>query len=186
MAARVERSCSPAIRFRRRASSWTTGFVSGPFSSHGSRKISYAHRSLDRCTYLPLWLRCFEKTSPLVGRASARVTPCRPSLIMHIRNLKVDSSILSGGRASFFCFLSLTQPPTAVTRVTRANTPMEGPWPERKATTAVVTWGAATDDPPAVEDIWPSSTFTFVARCLFPWSAPSAETRLTRLRGLRS
>ena len=62
---------------------------------------------------------------------------------------------------------------------------MEWPWPERKATPAVLTWGGCHRRPPGGRR-WPSSTFRFVARCIFPWSAPSAETRLIRLRGLRS
>ena len=66
----------------------------------------------------------------------------------------------------------LLRPPTTVTRVTRANIPMEWPWPERKATPAVLTWGGCHRRPPGGRR-WASSTFTFVARCLFPWSARS-------------
>ena len=62
---------------------------------------------------------------------------------------------------------------------------MEWPWPERKATTPVVTWGGCHRRPPGGRR-WASSTPTPLPRCMFPWSAPSAETRLTRLRGLRS
>ena len=62
---------------------------------------------------------------------------------------------------------------------------MEWPWPEHKATPAVFTWGGCHRRPSGGRS-WASSTPTPLPRCLFPWSAPSAETRLTRLRGLRS